>query len=180
MSATEEHRKTRKSESVGAAEEHRKTQKGGSVARASTPAPFFESVRCYFCGSTEYDDFITAEDDLGGTPGTFHFVRCTRCALAYQNPRVALDHVGAYYDDQYIAHRRKRDWGVLTPLFERAMNKLDADKDSIVSRYITLGADSQVLVALPRARLRSAPQPGNGATRPETGRPAGHRGPAAR
>ena len=137
--ATEEHRTT------SATEEHRRTQTSASVARASLPAPFFEPVSCYFCGSTEHDDFITAEDDLGGTPGTFRFVRCARCALAYQNPRVALEHIGAYYDDQYIAHRRKRDWGLLTPLFERAMNKLDADKDAIVSRYVTLGADSQVL-----------------------------------
>jgi SAM-dependent methyltransferase len=128
-----------------AIEEHRKTQKSRSVARASMPAPLFEPVSCYFCGSTEHDEFITAEDDLGGTPGTFRFVRCTRCTLAYQNPRVALEHIGAYYDDQYIAHRRKRDWGLLTPLFERAMNKLDADKDTIASRYVTLGTDSQVL-----------------------------------
>jgi SAM-dependent methyltransferase len=128
-----------------ATEQHGKTPHGGSVGWASMPAPFFEAVGCYICGSTEHDDFITAEDDLGGTPGTFRFVRCTRCALAYQNPRVALAHIGAYYDDQYIAHRRKKNWGLLTPLFERAMNKLDADKDSIVSRYVALGADSQVL-----------------------------------
>jgi len=138
ITATEEHGRT-------ATDEHGRTLTGGPVARASMPAPFFELISCYFCGSTEHDDFITAEDDLGGTPGTFRFVRCARCALAYQNPRVALEHIGAYYDDQYIAHRRKRDWGRLTPLFERAMNKLDADKDAIVSRYVTLGADSQVL-----------------------------------
>jgi SAM-dependent methyltransferase len=112
---------------------------------ASAPAPFFESVRCYLCGSTEHDALITAEDDLGGTPGTFHFVRCRRCALAYQNPRVSLEHIGAYYDDQYIAHRRKRDWGLLTPLFERAMNTLDIEKDRIISRYVTLDAHSDVL-----------------------------------
>ena len=35
-------------------------------------------------------------------------------------------------------------------------------------------------VALPRARLRSAAQPGDGASGVETGRPAGHRGAAAR
>jgi hypothetical protein len=116
-----------------------------ALAPPSAPATFFETVACYVCGATEHDSFITAEDDLGGTPGTFRFVRCSRCALAYQNPRVALEHIAAYYDDQYIAHRRKRDWGVLTPLFERAMNKLDADKDAIVSRYVTLRADSQVL-----------------------------------
>jgi SAM-dependent methyltransferase len=103
-----------------------------------------ESVSCYLCGSTDYDALLTAEDDLGGTPGRFQFVRCRRCALAYQNPRIPLAQIGAYYDDRYIAHRQ-RNWGLLTPLFERAMNKLDADKDRIVSRYLSLGADSQVL-----------------------------------
>jgi len=109
------------------------------------PAGFFESVSCYLCGSTDARPFVTAQDDLGGTPGDFHFVRCTRCDLAYQNPRVSLEHIGAYYDDTYIAHRKKRDWGFLTPLFERAMNKLDAAKDHIASRYVSLGAASEVL-----------------------------------
>jgi SAM-dependent methyltransferase len=111
----------------------------------AAPSGFFEPVNCYVCGCTTHDEFITAQDDLGGTPGTFRFVRCARCALAYQNPRVSIEHIRAYYDDQYIAHRRKRDWGLLTPLFERAMNKLDVDKDRLVSRYVTLGDKSQVL-----------------------------------
>ena len=58
---------------IAATEEHGGTQ---TDARASMQASFFESVSCYFCGSRQYDDFITAEDDLGGTPGTFRFVRC--------------------------------------------------------------------------------------------------------
>ena len=105
----------------------------------------FEDVACYVCGSDEHHDFVTAQDDLGGTPGDFRFVRCARCGLAYQNPRVALEDIGAYYDDSYIAHRKKRDWGILTPLFERAMNKLDAEKDRLVSRYVTLSDRSEVL-----------------------------------
>ena len=104
-----------------------------------------EPVVCYVCGSGDHHHFVTAQDDLGGTPGNFRFVRCTRCGLAYQNPRVALDDIGAYYDDTYIAHRKKRNWGVLTPLFERAMNKLDIEKDRLVSRYVTLTKDSEVL-----------------------------------
>ncbi len=104
-----------------------------------------EAVRCYLCGSRASREFMHAEDDLGGTPGRFRFVRCLNCGLAYQNPRVPLDRIGAYYDDTYIAHRKKRNWGVLTPLFERAMNKLDADKAAIVSRYIELGPASEVL-----------------------------------
>ena len=112
---------------------------------AGAQAPFFERVSCYLCGGADHHHFVTAQDDLGGTPGDYRFVRCTGCGLTYQNPRVALEHIGAFYDDTYIAHRKKRDWGVLTPLFERAMNKLDADKDRIVSRYITLGEASHVL-----------------------------------
>ena len=104
-----------------------------------------EAVRCYLCGSRASKEFMQAEDDLGGTPGRFRFVRCLNCNLAYQNPRVPLDRIGAYYDDTYIAHRKKRNWGVLTPLFERAMNKLDEDKAAIVSRYIELGSASDVL-----------------------------------
>ena len=104
-----------------------------------------EAVSCYLCGSRASKDFVEAEDDLGGTPGRFRFVRCLNCNLAYQNPRVPLDRIGAYYDDTYIAHRKKRNWGVLTPLFERAMNKLDADKAAIVGRYTGLAPGAEVL-----------------------------------
>jgi len=104
-----------------------------------------EAVPCYLCGSRASREFVQAEDDLGGTPGRFRFVRCLNCNLAYQNPRVPLDRIGAYYDDTYIAHRKKRNWGVLTPLFERAMHKLDEDKAAIVARYIDLVPGTEVL-----------------------------------
>lgn len=116
-----------------------------SVALAQAPAPLFEPVACYLCGCGNSREFITAEDDLTGKPGRFRFVQCTGCGLAYQNPRVPLERIGEYYDDDYIAHRKRRTWGVLTPLFERAMNKLDADKDTLVSRYVSLGSSSDVL-----------------------------------
>jgi SAM-dependent methyltransferase len=120
----------------------------GSQDQACVPAaeaPPVEAVACYLCGWRDYRVFIHAEDDLGGTPGRFRFVRCRNCDLVYQNPRVTLDAIGAYYDDTYIAHRKRRDWGVLTPLFERAMNRLDADKERIVSRHVSLTPASQVL-----------------------------------
>ena len=116
-----------------------------TATAATASVPFLERVTCYICGSTDHCDFIVAQDDLGGTPGHYRFVRCQHCGLAYQNPRVALEHIGVFYDDTYIAHRKKRDWGLLTPLFERAMNKLDADKDALVSRYVTLDPTSHVL-----------------------------------
>ncbi len=113
---------------------------------ASAPAlSLFEPVSCYCCGSESRSDFISAQDDLTGKPGTFRFVRCESCGLVYQHPRIVLERIGDYYDDEYIAHRKKRDWGVLTPLYEHVMNKHDRDKDRLVSRYVSLDKRSEVL-----------------------------------
>ena len=118
---------------------------GDEVMRCANAGVLLESVRCYLCGADACDPFVEAQDDLTGKPGTFTFVVCRRCGLAYQNPRVPLSRIGEYYDDQYIAHRRTRSWGMLTPVFERAMNKLDSDKDRIVSRFVALTPRSDVL-----------------------------------
>ena len=115
-----------------------------TAATALAPA-FFEDVPCYLCGGSDREPFVSAQDDLTGKPGTFTFVTCRTCGLRYQNPRVTLDHIGEYYDDQYIAHRKKRNWGLFTSLVEHGMNKLDADKDRLVNRYVTLDPRSVVL-----------------------------------
>ena len=115
-----------------------------SVALAVAPAPLMEEVRCYACGAAGGTPFVEAEDDLTGKPGRFTFVTCDRCGLAFQNPRVSLDRIRDYYDEDYIAHR-KTNWGLLNTAFERAMNRLDAAKDRIVSRYVALGPESAVL-----------------------------------
>jgi SAM-dependent methyltransferase len=117
-------------------------RRGDAVDTADVPT---ERVPCYLCGRTDSQHFIDAQDDLTGKPGTFRFVTCSDCGLVYQNPRVTLDRIGEYYDDQYIAHRKKQRWGFLTTLVERGMNKLDRDKDRIVSRYVRLTEASQVL-----------------------------------
>lgn len=110
------------------------------------PQPsMFESVRCYACGGDDAVPLHVAQDDLTGKPGSFHFVRCRACGLAYQNPRLGLQWIGSYYDDEYIAHRKKTDWGWLTPLYRRAMDKHDRDKASLVEHYVKLGADAAIL-----------------------------------
>ncbi|UCG72354.1 MAG: class I SAM-dependent methyltransferase [Chromatiales bacterium] len=112
------------------------------------PAPSldqFETVACYSCGSTRARALVVGEDDLTGKPGRFTFVACEDCGLAYQNPRLKLPFIGAYYDDEYIAHRKKTDWGPLTPLYEWAMGKHDRDKLALVERYVALRPDTRVL-----------------------------------
>ena len=63
----------------------------------------------------------------GGRPDrkarTFHLRPLPQLRSRLSEPAPDVDRIGDYYDDEYIAHRKKRNWGVLTPLYERAMNK---------------------------------------------------------
>jgi SAM-dependent methyltransferase len=105
----------------------------------------FETVDCYHCGSKQSSYFLTGQEDLTGKPGNFRFVKCSDCELVYQNPRIHTDQIKDFYDDEYIAHRKQKDWGILTPLYEKAMNKHDRDKIAIVERYIEIDQKSRVL-----------------------------------
>ena len=105
----------------------------------------FETVNCYCCGSSSSSEFIVAQDDLTGKPGNFRFVTCRDCGLSYQNPRITMDQIKPYYDDEYIAHRKKTDWGALTWFYNRAMDRHDINKARIVHRYVHLDSSSDVL-----------------------------------
>jgi SAM-dependent methyltransferase len=113
--------------------------------RAVAALPQLETVHCYLCGNASATPFITAQDDYTGKPGRFTFVTCDSCGMCYQNPRLTVEHVKAYYDDEYIAHRKKSDWGVLTGFFNWAMDRHDRQKDKIVTRFVALTPKSEVL-----------------------------------
>jgi SAM-dependent methyltransferase len=109
------------------------------------PVSRLERVACCLCGADDADPFITAEDDYTGKPGRFTFVACRQCGLHYQNPRLTIDEIKYFYDDEYIAHRKKSNWGVLTRFFNWAMSRHDRQKEAIVSRFVPLGRKSEVL-----------------------------------
>lgn len=109
------------------------------------PPSVLEAVQCCCCGSGACSEFITAQDDLTGKPGRFRFVRCARCGLVYQNPRIDIEHIKGYYDDEYIAHRKKTRWGVLTPFYNYAMDQHDRNKAKLVARYTALAPGAEVL-----------------------------------
>lgn len=120
------------------------TSSVASVAAPPDPAAL-EWVACLACGADEPAPLLVAEDDLTGKPGRFPFVTCRRCGLAYQSPRIDVAHIRAYYDDEYIAHRKRTSWGIMTPLYRAAMASLDRRKEAIVRRHLVPAADDEVL-----------------------------------
>jgi 2-polyprenyl-3-methyl-5-hydroxy-6-metoxy-1,4-benzoquinol methylase len=105
----------------------------------------FEEVSCYVCGSNESDEFLVGEEDLTGKDGEFLYVKCKSCELVYQNPRIPLTGIKEYYDSEYIAHRKKSDWGILTPLYTWAMGKHDRDKAKLVKKFAPLNEKTRLL-----------------------------------
>jgi SAM-dependent methyltransferase len=115
------------------------------IATLANPGRFeFEEVRCYLCGGARCEPFLVGEDDLTAKDGRFLYVRCSDCDLVYQSPRLPVWQIKDFYDSEYIAHRKKKDWGPLTPLYNRAMNKHDRDKATLVARYVELGPHTEV------------------------------------
>ncbi len=113
----------------------------------------FEKVNCYNCGANETSFLLIAEDDLTGKDGNFQYVTCNRCGLAYHNPRIHIDQIKSFYDSEYIAHRKKTNWGILTPLYEWAMNKHDHDKEKLVARFVELNSKTDALMWDARSEL---------------------------
>lgn len=115
---------------------------------SSTSAPelaIFETPDCPICAGRQNTAFMDAEDDLGGKPGRFTFVTCADCGLVYQSPRLTIEAIKPHYDEEYIAHRKKSNWGVLTAFYEWAMGKLDREKMAIVQAAVDLAPGAKVL-----------------------------------
>jgi SAM-dependent methyltransferase len=65
--------------------------------------------------------------------------------MVYQNPRLSIDDVKSFYTDHYIAYRKNKEFGPLTPLYNWAMAKHDRNKIKLIKPYIALNSDSCVL-----------------------------------
>ena len=122
------------------------SQQSNANDKLRNPAEYlFERVNCYGCGSNASKLFLIGQDDYTGKTGNFKYVRCDNCHLVYQDPRISINQIKYFYDEEYIAHRKTKDWGVLTPIYNWTMSKLDRRKHKIVKQYTTLNNKIRVL-----------------------------------
>jgi len=66
----------------------------------------WEETACNWCGSFEAQLIFEGPDRLEHLPGCFRLVRCSRCGLIRQNPRLAWASLQSYYPEGYISHPR--------------------------------------------------------------------------
>lgn len=67
-----------------------------------------EPVSCPLCGADDATPFVEAFDRRRTTATAFQLVRCARCTLVYQNPRVHPRSIGKYYGGDYHKSREGR------------------------------------------------------------------------
>jgi len=61
----------------------------------------FEETDCDWCGSREAEVLFEGPDLLLGFPGQFRMVRCSKCGLFRQDPRLTLESLETYYPQNY-------------------------------------------------------------------------------
>jgi 2-polyprenyl-3-methyl-5-hydroxy-6-metoxy-1,4-benzoquinol methylase len=70
--------------------------------------PGYEPIACPHCGGTRSDVALRGGDHVLHEKIELTIVRCTDCKLCYLNPRPLLSRLGAYYPQDYHAHRPQK------------------------------------------------------------------------
>ena len=64
----------------------------------------FEETTCDWCGNREGEVLFEGPDLLLGLPGKFRMVRCSKCGLYRQDPRLTWESLETYYPQDYSAY----------------------------------------------------------------------------
>lgn len=98
-----------------------------------------EHVACPLCGFIAFEPVVQTPDFETGHGGEFRVVRCTRCGLAFTNPRPTVSSIGRFYPSDYAPHeghdgddgwrerwRRRLERAVLRSYFDYPPQPADA------------------------------------------------------
>ena len=59
---------------------------------------------CNNCGENSGNIVVRGHDLLEDLPGTFQFIRCDRCGVLRQEPRLEWEDLAVYYQPGYVCH----------------------------------------------------------------------------
>lgn len=93
---------------------------------------------CDWCGSTDFSSVIESGDYLTDLPGKFTFVRCNKCGLLRQNPRLEWEDLIPYYKEDFPSHTPQ-----ITEI-DKTLKRIDQQfglwkRVNFVSRFKTYG-----------------------------------------
>jgi len=125
------------------------------------PPPGYEQIDCPLCGASRGDVVLRGRDRVLNEPVALTIVRCADCHLCYLNPRPLPSRLGAYYPQDYHAHRRQRGDVVgdgtsvrirrllLRHLYARPERKPQGVASAFASTVIALRGDQELGAGLP-------------------------------
>jgi len=102
------------------------SSRGQTQPTATTPDELFEHVDCLGCGGARFTP-VTGPICDGPSHGVvepyrslaFRIVRCADCGLHYQRERLAREHLGAFYRDEYFCYQSFSERGAIVRLLTR-------------------------------------------------------------
>jgi len=65
-----------------------------------------DSVQCNYCQADDFHLVNQGKDLLLNIDGDFRLVKCNRCGLIYQNPRLTVEELAPHYPDSYVSYRK--------------------------------------------------------------------------
>ena len=90
--------------------------------RDTQPRDFeWEHSSCSWCEENQTEPLFKGPDRLLRLPGSFQVVRCSKCGLMRQNPRLKWDSLQHYYPDSYPSYVKRS--GEKTSRISRSFNQ---------------------------------------------------------
>lgn len=116
------------------------------MALYTAPGQIMEHLdACPVCDSGDIQPFVQTRAQMHSGASRFNFDRCSSCGLAFLNPRLPPEELGAYYTERYLPYRGAEAWGRYRGLVDKSQRQLDQRRVALVERYRRLAIESTVL-----------------------------------
>jgi len=104
-----------------------------------SPEALKSIVPCVNCGTTPEPFIVDTQDFEYGVKWSSMLVRCPKCHLVTQHPRISSDDISKLYPDNYFVHSAM---STKKSLYSLLKDKLDAKKINRINAYLPDGASA--------------------------------------
>lgn len=94
-----------------------------------------ETTNCPTCGESDSKSFQSTKTMMSELPQEWNFDQCQKCKMVYLNPRVNIEELASYYNEEYLPYRGSEAWGKFKSLVDSDQKKVDQRRVDTVGSY---------------------------------------------